>query len=324
MSTAINLLGQLVKQRLKVWYHNAEDSQQEVERRILAICQYYSIEQSELDGWFLATSCELFDLHVARGYNEVKADDALIAAMCNKIAELEIDVVILDPLVNLHDVPEGGNSQMNHVISVFRSIAQSQNCAVEIEQHTRKQPVGMEVDYTGADARGASSVRDAYRAQRVLNHPTKEEARAHGIADHERGLFVRVDVGEANNSRPGPPVWRRLVTTTLPNGDDIGVMEAWHPPGQGPDTPETAAANAQAESVFMQLLARFISQGRLASDGNGKNYARSLFAEEPEARKAKLSKAALAAAMRRLFSANKICVNTTTSHAPRTRCLAPV
>jgi hypothetical protein len=235
MATGINLLGEPIKQRLRVWYHNAEDSQQEVERRILAICQYYSIEQTELDCWFLATSCELFDLHVARGYNEVKADDMLIAAMCNKISELGIDVVILDPLVNLHDVPEGGNSQMNSVISVFRSIAQSQNCAVEIEQHTRKHPVGLEIDYTGADARGASSVRDAYRAQRVLNHPTKEEARAHGILDHERGLYVRVDVGKSNNSRPGAPVWRHLITATLPNGDDIGRHGSVAParPGAG-------------------------------------------------------------------------------------------
>jgi len=75
-----------------------------------------------------------------------------------------------------HGTNESDNGKMNQIVGIFRSIAQSENCAFEIEQHTRKPAAGVQGDYTGHDGRGA-----ALRAQRVLNHMSKEDAAAHGI-----------------------------------------------------------------------------------------------------------------------------------------------
>ena len=50
MATIRNLLGEQPPERLRVWYHNGEDSRDELNRRLLAICQHYKIPQEELVG----------------------------------------------------------------------------------------------------------------------------------------------------------------------------------------------------------------------------------------------------------------------------------
>ena len=57
--------------------------------------------------------------------------------------------------------------------------------------------------------------------------------------------------------------------------------------------------------MFLALLDRFATDGRNVSD-RGPTSAPALFAKEPEARAAKLGKAPLAEAMRRLFASAKI------------------
>ena len=56
MCTTRNLLGEQPLERCKAWYHNAEESLDEIYRRIAAICQHYKIDQSELVGWLFVTS----------------------------------------------------------------------------------------------------------------------------------------------------------------------------------------------------------------------------------------------------------------------------
>jgi hypothetical protein len=67
---------------------------------------------------------------------------------------------------------------------------------------------------------------------------------------------------------------------------------------------EKMAADRAAEALFLKLLERFNAQERYVNDKAGRSFAPALFAKEPEA--AKVRKDALAAAMRRLFVANKI------------------
>jgi hypothetical protein len=308
MATCRNLAGVQPEQRLRVWYHNAEDNLLEIQRRVLAICQRFNIDQSELDGWLIVTTCEQFDLKVANGFNDLKLDEAVLEAITAKIQELQIDVAILDPLINIHTTDEYNNVKMAQVLGALRSIAQAENCAIEVAQHTRKHPAGTTGDYTGADGRGAGSVRDAARSQRVLNIMSKEEAQKNCIAEHERRLYVRIDIDKANNSPPQAAAWLRIGNVSLPNGDEVGVVEPWVYPGApGPDTPARAAAEAQADNLFMVLLHEFTLQGRDVSPTlKSPSYAPKLFAEEPAAIEAKVGSATLKAAMVRLFRADRI------------------
>jgi hypothetical protein len=96
----------------------------------------------------------------------------------------------------------------------------------------------------------------------------------------------------------------RLAGIEIENGDDVGVATAWYFPGQG--SAEAEVADKAADHVFIQILTRFNLEGRSTSSSAGGGYAPNLFSKEPEAKMAKVGKAALADAMRRLFVAKKI------------------
>jgi len=129
-----------------------------------------------------------------------------------------------------------------------------------------------------------------------------------GIPDLERTSYFRVDRVKANNSPPAKAAtWRKFVNVDLPNGDEVGVIVPCEFPGQdGPPTPERAEAERKAETMFLVLLARLTLAGRIVNDRTGPANAASVFAKEPEAKRARIGKAALGDAMRRLFAAGKI------------------
>jgi hypothetical protein len=76
----------------------------------------------------------------------------------------------------------------------------------------------------------------------------------------------------------------------------------------------------KADDLFLSLLRRFTKQGRNVCDKKGTTYAPAIFADEPEARRAKLTKKLLAEAMARLFVREKLMVLTEGPRSkPRTR-----
>ena len=83
------------------------------------------------------------------------------------------------------------------------------------------------------------------------------------------------------------------------------MVAPWNFPGQGEQTPEKAAADQKAEHVFLQLLDKFSARHQRQRQLRA-NYAPAKFAEEREAKTAKVSKAALKAAMSRLLDTGRI------------------
>jgi hypothetical protein len=72
---------------------------------------------------------------------------------------------------------------------------------------------------------------------------------------------------------------------------------------------EKMAVERNAEQVFLTLLDRFTRQGRNTSEKpTAPNYVPTVFAKESEARKLGIRKADFEEAMRRLFGAEKICL----------------
>jgi hypothetical protein len=317
MATCRNLLGEQPDERVRVWYHNAEDTQDEVNRRAVAICKHFKIPQEELASWFIATSCEKFDLRVAKGINDLKVEEPTVEAIADKIHTLGIDVAVIDPLVNVHEVTEDHNTKMAAVAGLFRSIAQGENCGIEFTQHTRKMPAGVSGDYVGADARGASAWRDALRSQRVINIMAKDEAEKNVIPEHERSLYFHVDLGKANNARPREPAWRRIVSVELANGDDVGVVEPWNAPGQNSE--DKARTDRIAEELYLNLLGRLTLSGVRVTLGPTNNGAPTVFTRQPEAKAAKIGKRAFEAAQDRLLAAGRICVEPDPAYGGRTK-----
>ena len=305
MATARKLLGEQASARMRVWYHNGEDDDDELDRRLLAICQHFDIPQDELVGNLFVTSANSVPLRVAKGYNDLKIDAVLLSRIKGEIEANLIDVAILDPLVTLHGVSESDNSKMDTVVRLFAGISHDHDCAIELAHHTRKLSAGVS-DYGGDDIRGASAIRDAVRAARMLNHMTPSDARDAAINDDERTSYFRVDKVKGNNAPPAKAVWRHFVGVELPNGDEVGVVEPWNFPGQGETTDAMRAAETTAEAVFLVLLVRFTLAGRVVNDKPGILCAPSIFSKEREAKDASVGKAALEQAMARLFEQRRI------------------
>src|SRR5262249_23043903 len=118
------------------------------------------------------------------------------------------------------------------------------------------------------------------------------------------GAYFRVDRAKGNNAPPEKAVWRRFTSVELTNTDDVGVVVAWEYPQQG--SPQMAEAERAADQVFMVILVRFTTQGRLVSDRPGPNYARVVSAKEPEARAERRGRRVLPAARRRLSAAGRL------------------
>jgi hypothetical protein len=307
MATCRNLLGEQPTERLRVWFHNGEDNIDELNRRLAAICQHFDIPMEELRGWWFMTSGNEVPLRVAKGYSNLTIDTRLIKCITEAIGDNQIDATILDPLVTLHGVPENDTGKMDTVVRIFAGIADTQDCAIELSHHTRKLLAGSTADYAVDDMRGASALKDAMRAVRMLNLMTKTDAEGVGIPEVERASYFRVDRVKGNNAAPpSAAIWRKFVNVDLPNSDEVGVVVPWEFPGQGAaPSPQRAEAERRVEAVFLALLDRFTTDGRNVSD-RGPTSAPALFAKEPEARAAKLGKVPLAEAMRRLFATSKI------------------
>jgi RecA-family ATPase len=316
MATGRNLLGEEPKERVRVWYHNGEDNMDELNRRLAAICQYYDIPLEELPGWFFMTSGNEVPLRVAQGYSNLNIDHRLVKCIVEAIGDNKIDVATFDPLVTLHGVPENDTGKMDTVVRIFAKMADTQNCAIELSHHTRKLLPGSTEDYSVDDMRGAGSLKDAMRAIRMLNFMSKADAEGAGIAELERTSYFRVDRAKANNSPPAKSAtWRKFINVDLPNSDEVGVIIPWEFPTQdGPPSPEKAEAERKAEHVFLALLARFTLAGRTVNDRAGPANAPNVFAKEREAKMAKVGKAALADAMRRLFERGQIRVEDNTQN----------
>jgi len=309
MATGRDLLGEGAKVPLKVWYHNGEDNMLELQRRVGAICQYYNIPMEELETGFFMTSGNEVPLRVAETWSQVRlqTDHRLVKCITEAIGDNKIDAGLFDPLVTLHGVPENNPGQMDQVIRIFTRLADSQNCAIDLSHHTRKLAPGSADDYGIDDMRGAGAIKDAMRAVRMLNIMGPKDAENAGVMDIERTNYFRIDRAKANYSGPAKTAtWRQFVNVDLPNGDGVGVVTPWLFPGQdGAPSPEKAEFERKAEHVFLEILRRLALAGRFVGE-RGNHNAPYTFAKEREAKMAKVGKAALDAAMRRLFDKERI------------------
>ena len=241
---------------------------------------------------------------------------ATAAAIIQTIAANEIGVVSFDPLVATHGATENATGEMDMVIREFARIANVTDCAVEIVHHTRKPAPGQE-ELGVMDSRGAVAIINAVRSARVLNTMSKAEADKAGVDEVDRRLYFRIDRGKANMAPPGAARWYKFESIDLPNGDSVGVATSWQPPRPRWRVRDDRGGRARGRACVPALLVRFTLEGRSVSASVSHSYAPNVFAKEREAKVAKVGKAALADAMRRLFEAKRIRVEETGSSGKR-------
>lgn len=217
--------------KLRVWFCNGEEDQNELDRRVAATCQHYCITRTDLADRLYVQSVRDKPLRIATLISgRPVIDQAALNYMEHFIRQNGIDVFMIDPLISFHSVIENDNAHMDVVIKEgFGSIAGRTNSAGEVFHHPGK-PKSGQPDTTVEDMRGASSVLWAVRSARVLNLMTRDEAVKLGLSDDERRLHIRITNGKANMGPLGKSKWMRLVVENLVNGDRIACASPWEPP----------------------------------------------------------------------------------------------
>jgi hypothetical protein len=216
---------------LRVWYLSGEDPKVEVDRRIAAHCQQHGIDLSALDGRLYVDDRESFPFSIGKSRRNatVEFNEEAVRAFETAIVTDQIDVAVLDPFVGFHSVSEVDNNAIDAIVKRLGGISQRQNCCIEISHHVRK-PAQGQVELTVDDTRGGSAIVNAVRSCRVINRMSSVEAEQAKIETKSRHLYIRIDLGKRNMAPPEVAEWFRIVSTHLPNGDNVQAITHWEFP----------------------------------------------------------------------------------------------
>jgi hypothetical protein len=225
--------GSMPAQPLRIWYIG-EDPYDEIERRIVAICDFYGIKADEISDRLLFNSLLDFPpgalkLAAMQG-GKLVPNTALVEMIIAEMKTKAIDALILDPLKKFHGLREN-DQEMDEVMTILFEIAQRADAAVEFLHHTRKASAGNAgAPITADDARGADAIIASPRDARVTNAMTIKEAADFGIPANEAWRYSRIDDGKQNLKPPGKASWSKSASLLLPCGDSVGVLQPWTPP----------------------------------------------------------------------------------------------
>jgi hypothetical protein len=233
MACGLPLLGTKTEQ-LRVWYLNLEDPYDEIVRRIQAAADHYGLMSDDIGDHLFVTSGRDQPLVIAEMENgEATICWPVVEALVGEIKDKGIDVVVIDPFVSCHKLPENLNGAMDMVVKEWGKVADRADCAIELVHHVRKGDQQITVE----SARGGGSFGDACRSVRVLNRMTEDEAKKCGVEN--RRLHFSVFDDKANMAPPAEKRdWFKLVSVDLGNnplgdgtaGDRVGVATKWEWP----------------------------------------------------------------------------------------------
>ncbi len=180
----------------------------------------------------------LFEVLAERG--AVRATPAY-HALHGLIAERRPDLVVLDPLTEMHVSDENDNTALRAVVARLRGLAQAQNAALLLVHHARKNAAAGDQD----GARGASAIASAARLHLTCTRMSREEAAAFALPEGHARHFIRLDSGKSNYAAPWEADWHELRPIELPNGDVVAAAVPWTPPA-APHNDADAQAKAEA------------------------------------------------------------------------------
>jgi hypothetical protein len=229
------LIGEPVYQRCRVLLVCFEDSRDELRRRIRAAKIHHKISPEETRGWLRLCVLSRSDLKLAHlDHGGGVRTGRLGELLEREIVEHRIDVLILDPLIKTHSLPENSNEAIDYVASLLTDLAIKNRLAVDTPHHIRK---GATTPGDADAGRGASAAKNAFRLVYTLTKMTEKEAELFQLSDAERRQLIRLDSAKVNIAPSSDARWYRLVgvplgnqTDRYPEGDEIAVVECWSVP----------------------------------------------------------------------------------------------
>src|SRR5262249_8152664 len=151
------------------------------------------------------------------------------------VARHDIALVLIDPMIKAHSIPENANTEMDAVAQLLTDMAAKRDIGIDVPHHISK---GKAYRGNPDRGRGASAAKDAGRLVYTLSPMSPEEAKQFNISEEDRKGYVRYDRAKLNIARTtGPATWFKLVSVPLcnptklyPAGDEVQTLERWEPP----------------------------------------------------------------------------------------------
>jgi hypothetical protein len=234
---------------------DADEQHRRIEAALLAEQATHADLHDRLRMFIPADLATMFMFNrTTRRLGETRIWQALIEAITTQA----IDVLVLDPMVELHTAEENDNVQLKAVISKLRSLARQHNIAVLLCHHSSKISRKEGLLAGNLDAvRGASAIGGAVRTAFSLVEMEEAECRALGVAPELRRYYVRLDL--ARNSQAAPArvaEWYHKLGMLNANGDETATLEPWSPP-----------AGTQVDAATLDALVADIGAGCATANG---------------------------------------------------------
>ena len=131
-----SLCGQHVFRRCRVLLVSLEDDRDELQRRIKAVLDYYSVDRAELKGWLFCATPKLAKL--AHMKEKVRVVGPLEPKLRDAIKRRKPNLVSLDPFIKTHTLEENDSGDMNFVCDLLAKFAIEFNIAVDSPHHVHK------------------------------------------------------------------------------------------------------------------------------------------------------------------------------------------
>ncbi|MBB3236132.1 bifunctional DNA primase/polymerase [Phyllobacterium endophyticum] len=212
---------------LRVWYINLEDPIDELNRRFVAIRKYFKLNDADVAGRLFVNSGRDTPITIAeKAGDKIIVSPHVVRQLVEGIQRNKIDVLIIDPFVASHRLPENDNTAIEIAIRTWSDIAERGNCAIELVHHARKQNGE---NLTAESARGGSAFAASCREVRVLNRMTENDAARLGAENH-RSHFLASSEKQNMSASSDQQDWYEMKTVTLENSDDVGIVTRWVPP----------------------------------------------------------------------------------------------
>ena len=266
-----------------------EDDVDELHRRLDRIVEHYSATCG-------ATYKELKDMHLLSfaGQEAVLAApnrNGLVQAtkLFGRIREAACDIqprlIVLDNSADVFAGNENDRAQVRQFVTLLRNMAISASAGLLLTSHPSLTGIS-----TGTGLSGSTAWNASVRSRLYFKRAKTEN-------DEEPDPDLRVpEVMKANYGPVG-----ETVTVRWKGGLFLPVG--------GVSNLEKLAAEQNAEHLFLTLLDRFTRQGRNTCEKpSAPTYAPTLFTKESEARELGIRKVDFEGAMRRLFAAERICL----------------
>ncbi|EZP79509.1 Plasmid and phage replicative helicase [Novosphingobium resinovorum] len=220
----------------KAWLWNLEDDRDEMDRQVTAAAILHGVGPEDCGSRLYVDSG--LDQRLCTAVEDgagFRVIEPVYEAMKAEIEARKIDVLIVDPFVSSHEVPENDNSKIDKVAKRWKRLASETKTSIVLVHHTKKMG-GREA--RAEDSRGAVALINVARSTLVLNSMSSEEAERFGINDRaEQRRLVRVDDDKPNRAPPESAWWFRKASVDLGNGDSthragdsVGAAAAWSPP----------------------------------------------------------------------------------------------